>query len=254
MSEHAERTRQNTGRSQDKKAPRVPGGGEPTHQLVDNRREAVAQRMLQGIADGSPRTSRPRTIQRTINAVDQAKISNLVELNAALAQLKPPVPALTLPLMNVPHATAVMLDEVIEADKNYLYDELTQPEVIDYYTVPLQTKVNAHLTRPLNFLYQDHGNKHFFGGPKGTKFIGAKGTINAAFETLIQNHSREIRTAATNKFDLILPTDGTCPAKDDNRRPVRCIKIQLAYDADADRVEYHGYPYHVDEPLGLKHV
>jgi hypothetical protein len=173
-------------------------------------------------------------LQATFGNDHSTQLNSLASLNAALALLNPVVAAVTLAGVGVAGATAAMLDQVIAANKETLYDQIGQADVIAFYYGALATAVD---TQPPTYSYDTHGNKHFPGGPSGTKFSASKETVNPQLESLILAQIGRIRrdaAGAKTNYYYTLAGITQCRGKD--------LVIQINYNPATDTIDYHGYP------------
>jgi hypothetical protein len=206
---------------------------------------------LQAMADASATVRRAGALQemagrrddvtqRTIGSDYKTQLGTVGALNAALGALTPPVAAIG--LADFPAAigaSAAMLDRVIAGNTDMLYDTLTRAEVIAFYAAALLTERDTSQPR---FDYDSHGDKHFPGGPKGTKFTAGKGTVNPILEGILGAEIGRLRANANGAKTLYYytgPAIGECPAG-------HILTIQLDYDPATDTLGYHGYPDRFD--------
>lgn len=175
--------------------------------------------------------------QLTIDKDHRTRINSLVELNAALQRLNPRVDPIDLQNIGVIGVTAPMLDAIIKADNSELFDFMDFNEVILLYKAALTRAVNEMLP---TFTYDIHGDKHFPGGPAGTKFIkGTKADINRKIEELLKPLIGRIRRDANGQNRTYYYTgdlDPHCPPSYPN------LVVQVDYIAATDTINYHGYP------------
>jgi hypothetical protein len=168
---------------------------------------------------------------------NSTRLNTLTALNAALGNLNPAIPGLTLVGMAAPGATAAMLDSLIAADNTNLYDSMTAADLPDLAT-PLRALVNTH---PIAFQYDTHGDKHFPGGPAGTKFVmgttGTKAIVNTYLQNKINPLRGRIRRDANGVARTYYLTEGpgqyTGSAK---------LTVQVDYTASPEKITFHGYP------------
>lgn len=167
---------------------------------------------------------------------NSTRLNTLAALNAALANLNPALPALTLVGMAAPGATTAMLDSLVAADNTNLYDSMTAADLPDLAT-PLRALVNTH---PITFQYDPHGDKHFPNGPKGTKFVmgnATKGTVNTYLQNKIDPLRGRIRRDANGVTRTYYLTEG--PGQYTGAMK---LTVQVDYTASPEKITFHGYP------------
>ena len=173
-------------------------------------------------------------LQATFGKDFKTQLNSLASLNAALALLNPGVAAVTLAGVGVAGASAAMLDQVIAANTDTLYDGIVLADVIAFYSDALATAVD---TQAPTFSYDSHGDKHFPGGSAGTKFSDGKGEVNPQLESFIEAQIGRIRrdaAGAKTNYYYTLAGIAQCSGKD--------LVIQISYNPATDTIEYHGYP------------
>jgi hypothetical protein len=155
----------------------------------------------------------------------------------SLRTLNPSLPDIALPDLSVSGATTEMLNHVIQQDPLRLYDGLTRQQLLDRLKPLLTTRVSTH---PIRYDYETNGDKHFPGGPAGTKFTAGKDVVNPFLQGLMGQHLGRIRRYATGRRgnqNLYL-TDG--PNRYTNNMD---LTIQITYIlGPPERIAYHGYP------------
>lgn len=167
---------------------------------------------------------------------NSTRLNTLTQLNVALNNLVPPIPALTLVGMAAPGATTAMLDSVIAADGTNLYDSIVSADLPDLAT-PLRELVNTH---PIAFQYDVHGDKHFPGGPAGTKFVmgnATKATVNTYLQNKINPLRGRIRRDANGVARTYYLTEGPGQYTGQNK-----LTVQVDYTPAPERITFHGYP------------
>lgn len=181
------------------------------------------------------------------DATPQA-INNLNELNDELKDLKPSISGIALSMFEVKGANSAMLDHVIANNSTTLYDGIKRGDILQALKTDLTARVNNH---PITFTYDVHGDKHFPGGPAGTKFGGVKAVVNPALEALINPHIGRIRRDANGKAQTYYQTEPPQPYTNG-----QAVAIQVDYTAGSpDGITYHGYPrdvvaYRLSRTLG----
>lgn len=167
---------------------------------------------------------------------NSTRLNTLAALNAALGNLNPPIQALTLVGMVAPGATTAMLDSLIAADNTNLYDSMTAADLPDLAT-RLRALVNTY---PIAFQYDTHGDKHFPGGPPGTKFvmgIANKATVNTYLQNKIDPLRGRIRRDANGIARTYYLTEG--PGQYTGSKK---LTVQVDYTPSPERITFHGYP------------
>lgn len=161
-------------------------------------------------------------------------LTTLAALNAALNALNPPVPALMLVGMGAPGATVAMLDSLIAADNTNLFDSMTAADLPDLAT-PLRQLVSTY---PIAFQYDTHGDKHFPGGPPGTKFVqGSKAAVNPYLQNKINLLRGRIRRDANGVTRTYYLTEG--PGQYTGTMK---LTVQVDYTPSPEKITFHGYP------------
>lgn len=214
--------------------------------FADNRPDTIKQRKLQTMTENySTIQQRPakkasslavliqKNIQRMWDKYHQP-ITTQVNLNAALSQLVPPVRGMIPAQYRARGATLQMLDNAIAASNHTLYDTMSRGELLRNLRPLIDNEVT---TTVANYVYDNHGDKHFPGGPPGTKFNGNKNHVNSQLETLIAVQIGRIRRDAkghdqTYYYTLAGITE--CGNK--------ALTIQISYTYNDDTITYHGYP------------
>jgi hypothetical protein len=175
---------------------------------------------------------------------NHTQIQNLTQLNAKLAGLVPalvPPPPYNLGTFATLGANTAMLDAAIGASNFNLYDSLTSADLVLALQTPLAALVNTH---PAVFQYDTHGDKHFPGGPQGTKFNAGgvvqatKASINPLLTGLINPHRGRIRRDANGHNQTYYLTDSAKPWTVNG--PNLCIQVDYVYQPES--FGYHGYP------------
>jgi hypothetical protein len=214
--------------------------------LEDNRPEAIAQKELQELADNHSAIQRrptqknylladpmQKTIQRMLNK-DYTPINNQAALNAALLLLNPPVRGMIPAQYQARGATPQMLDAAIAASNFNLYDGMSRGELLR----ELRPRIDHEVTNTAaNYAYDPHGDKHFPGGPPGTKFNGGKAAVNPQLVALITAQIGRIRRDASGNNQSYYYTLAGIPECGGND-----LTIQVDYIYAGDIVTYHGYP------------
>jgi hypothetical protein len=165
---------------------------------------------------------------------DAKRAYTLANLNTKLAALTPAVTALTLADFGNP--TAEVLDTVITANESRLYDSISRETVIAFFTDELAAATPAPVA--ITYAYDTHGDKHFPGGKKGTKFTDGKSVINPLLEAIIAQNLARITTNAAGANQTYYYTSAgitQCPTG-------HALVIQIDYEHAANKITYHGYP------------
>lgn len=170
-----------------------------------------------------------------IDKDNRTRLNTLNDLNTALFKLKPEVTGIDMSMFAAPGATLAMLNKAISADNTVLHDGMKRADVLTALKPDLLKLVNTHPASA--YTYDTHGDKHFPGGPDGTKFTAGKGTVNPKLVNLIKAQIGRIRRDAKGRKQTYYYTlDGIpeCGGKD--------LTIQVDYDGLKDSITYHGYP------------
>lgn len=161
--------------------------------------------------------------------------NNLQALNNALRELNPPIDPIDLRSLEVPGANNLLLDRAIETADIVLYDNITQKEVLDDLKPVLERIINERDV--VNYKYDPHGDKHFRGGPPGTKFTADKDTVNPLSIDLIRPQIGRIRRDANGRNQTYYLT-----AQKNAYSNGMDITVQVDFDFRSDTITFHGYP------------
>lgn len=164
------------------------------------------------------------------------RLDTLAKLNAALQRLVPPVAQHALPGMGVAGATPAMLDACIAADHTTLYDSMGATDLPDF-TTPLRQNVDNFA---INFQYDPHGDKHFPGGPQGTKFVmgnASKVNVNTYLQNKINPMRGRIRRDANGVVRTYYLTEG--PGQ---YTGTSGLTVQVDFSPSPELITFHGYP------------
>ena len=162
-------------------------------------------------------------------------INNLHELNLAMAKLNPPNTGISVSQLEVKGASLPMLDLEIRANPTTLYNGMKRADVLQALKPGLAARVQTH---PITYAYDTHGDKHFEGGPQGTKFQGAKTVVNPFLVQKIAHELGRIRRHANGQKQTYYLSDA--PNQYTNGQ---AMAIQVDYEVSpAEKITYHGYP------------
>ena len=173
--------------------------------------------------------------EHMIDKDNKTKLNTLNDLNKALFKLKPEITGIDQSMLAVAGSNLTILNEAIRADNTTLHDGMKRADVINALKPDLVKLVNTHPAKA--YTYDSHGDKHFPGGPDGTKFTAGKSTVNPKLVNLIRPQLGRIRRDAKGANQTYYYTlDGIpeCGGKD--------LTIQIDYNAREDSIGYHGYP------------
>jgi hypothetical protein len=162
------------------------------------------------------------------------ELTTLHELNTAINQLTPPISGIDLSMFQVPGINRKIVDTAIQLCKNSLYDGMKRKEILEFLKTALEEQVS---TSPINYAYDTHGDKHFPGGPPGTKFTANKNVVNPKLVNLITSYKGHIRRDANGKDQTYYFTGQAIPESLGKN-----ITIQVSFCYDSDTLTYHGYP------------
>ncbi|MEH2399840.1 eCIS core domain-containing protein [Nostoc sp.] len=231
-----QRTGSEQGELQTKKSPSALTQSDPAN--VSYRLTVAQNKAQSGRLNPSksiPSISRPEhTIQRTIDKDNVTRLSDINALNTALFNLTPQITGISLDMLETPGATLAMLNMVINQNTDVLYNSMKRSEVLTFLKPALEQTVD---TKVPHYVYDTHGDKHFQGGPQGTKFQGDSQAVNPKLENLITSEIGRIRRHANGRdenYYYTLAGVAECRGMD--------LTIQLTYSAASDTVNYHGYP------------
>ena len=166
-------------------------------------------------------------------------LTNLTALNNALMRLKPGISGIDLTMLETKGANRLMLDLVITACHTGLYNSMKRGEVLAALKPLLAARVNTH---PITYTYDVHGDKHFDGGPQGTKFEGTKAHVNPLLTALIAPHVGRIRRHANGKVQTYYLTE---PVQTYTRGQQLAIQVDYT-PGPPDNIGFHGYPRDVN--------
>jgi hypothetical protein len=131
--------------------------------------------------------------------------------------------------------TIAILNAVIAANAMTLYNGIKRADVINAIKPPLAVAIN---NTPLAYTYDTHGDKHFPGGPQGTKFTGTAAVINPQLVNLIRPQVGRIRRDANGSNQTYYLTTGPTPYTGGQQ-----LAIQVDYQVGPpETITYHGYP------------
>ncbi len=176
------------------------------------------------------------------------QITNLHGLNTALMRLKPSITGIDLSMFQLKGVSAAMLDAEIAANQFSLYDSLKRGDLLAALKPGLTARVATH---PIAYAYDPHGDKHFEGGPAGTKFSAAKGVVNPFLQQKVAAHLGRIRRHANGKTKTYYLSE----APNQYTKGMQ-LAVQVDYEASpVEKITYHGYPrdvvaYVLSETLG----
>jgi hypothetical protein len=163
------------------------------------------------------------------------QLTNLHTLNAALMRLNPAITGIDTSMLQTRGVTTAILNAVILADALTLYNGIKRADVINAIKPPLALAVN---NTPITFAYDTHGDKHFPGGPTGTKFTGTAAVINPQLVNLIRPLVGRIRRDANGTTQTYYLTTGPTAYTGGQQ-----LAIQVDYEVGPpERITYHGYP------------
>jgi hypothetical protein len=166
---------------------------------------------------------------------DRKGIDNLTKLNPALLLLSPSISGIDLSMLEVKGASLAMLDAEIQASPCALYNGMKRTEVLTALRPGLAARVD---TFPIAYAYDTHGDKHFPGGPAGTKFTAGQGQVNPTLEAKITPLLGRIRRHANGAVQTYYLTDW--PTLHTGGQDL-CIQIDYVPDRP-ETITYHGYP------------
>ncbi|MGC2657185.1 MAG: hypothetical protein WA324_04340 [Bryobacteraceae bacterium] len=131
--------------------------------------------------------------------------------------------------------TVAIMNHAIAANPMILYNGMKRSEVLTALKTGLVALVNTH---PLTYTYDTHGDKHFPGGPAGTKFTGTKLQVNPLLVALITPELGRIRRDANGSAQTYYLS--STPMMYTNGQQ---LAIQVDYvPGPPETITYHGYP------------
>jgi hypothetical protein len=161
------------------------------------------------------------------------QINDLHTLNAALMRLD--ITGIDRSMLQTRGATIAILNAVIAASPFTLYERIKRSDVIDAIKPALALAVN---NTPIAFTYDTHGDKHFPGGPAGTKFTGTAAVINPQLVNIIRPQVGRIRRDANGTKQTYYLTTGVQTYTNGQQ-----LAIQVDYEVGPpEQITYHGYP------------
>lgn len=161
-------------------------------------------------------------------------INDLNQLNIAMTRLTPAITGISSSMLEVPAATAPMLNAEIAANTLTLYNGMKRADILTKLKPGLTARVN---TTAMAYSYDVHGEKHFPGGPKGTKFNAGKDVVNPILQALIDGQRGRIRRDAKGTKQSYYLTSGAIPQSGGSN-----ICIQVDYLPHPELITFHGYP------------
>jgi hypothetical protein len=168
----------------------------------------------------------------------QTVLSTLAELNDALRKVEPEITGISSSMMETPGTSLHFMNLAIAQTQGGIYDGLTRGDLLTELRPELATVID---TEAPTFTYDTHGDKHFPGGPQGTKFSAAAGTVNPILEGIILPNIGRIRrnaNGANATYYLTQAGINECPNGQD-----LTIQVDFIYnDYAIDTISYHGYP------------
>jgi hypothetical protein len=165
-----------------------------------------------------------------------SRLDNLKDLNGALSKLNPKIDNLSKADFSLPFVSDAMLNKAIADCKDGLYDGIQREDILEPLNKALQDLINTQEASA--YTYDTHGDKHFPGGPQGTKFNKPKTTVNPKLVALIKPEIGRIRRDAKGKDQTYYLT-ATRGITECGGKP---LTIQVDYDFSKDSITYHGYP------------
>jgi len=162
------------------------------------------------------------------------QLNSLTTLNFALLRLDPSISGIALSDMQTTGANVPIFDFVIGADATTLYNGIKRGELIRILQPALAARVNTH---SITLTYDTHGDKHFPGGPPGTKFTAGKTVVNPVLETLIRAQIGRIRRDANGRSQTYYLSE-----RPNQYTNGESFAIQIDYTASPEGITYHGYP------------
>ena len=208
--------------------------------------EANAARVVRGPLSqhrqpsASPRPVGKTIIQRMFDTQRHAghALQDQNSLNRALFGLEPEITGVSVDMFETPGASRRLLDQAIRQNTTQLYDGMKRVEILEALRPELRQLVNNVLA---TFTYDTHGDKHFPGGPPGTKFRqgSVAAVVNPVLEgiitPLVGRIRRDARGANANYY-LTQSGIPQCPAGYGH------LTIQITFNPASDEINYHGYP------------
>lgn len=165
-----------------------------------------------------------------------AQLNTLHDLNEALKSLTPSISGIDLSMFATPGANIPMLDFVIAHSNASIYNGMKRSEIVDALKPQLTTRID---TQPIPLIYDVHGDKHFAGGPAGTKFSGAKTVVNPFIEELVAPLAGRIRRDAAGRT---APYTYYLTARPNQYTGKQSLVVQIDYTPSPESLTYHGYP------------
>ena len=174
--------------------------------------------------------------QRVIRGANYERIESLVQLNKALLNLSPSISGISVDMLNCKGANVKFLDAAILIANLDLYNGIRRGDIIKKLS-PLVEEIICNTS--FNFEYDSHGDKHFPGGPRGTKFTANKDTVNPKIEEIINKYKGQIRKYANGEEVTLYYTGDRI---DECPKDIRGLTIQLTFSPSSNTVQYHAYP------------
>jgi hypothetical protein len=180
--------------------------------------------------------------------VPAVPLTTLDTLNAALMRLQPSISGIGSAMLEVPGMSTTMLNAEIAGNPFTLYNGVKRADVLNALRPGLANRVNND---PINFVFDQHGEKHFPGGPPGTKFTAGQAIVNPILTGMINPHRGSIRRHANGQVKTYYLTAPAIAHSDG-----ATIAIQVDYTPDPESIGFHGYPranlavFRLSETLG----
>jgi hypothetical protein len=162
------------------------------------------------------------------------QLLNLHDLNEALKNLKPSIAGIDLSMLGVPGINRNMMNIAVKTCQEHLYHGIKRQDVISLLKKLCNNLVE---TTQAEYIYDTHGDRHFPGGPPGTKFLSGKTVVNPKLEEIINPHIGQIRRDANGKEQSYYLTKSGIPECGNSN-----LTIQVDFNAATDTITYHGYP------------
>lgn len=204
--------------------------------LEDNRHTASLQRKRLTGTEPKAQVNAASTapVQRMIDKDFHTQINNDAQLQVALGNLVPPVRGMIAAQYEARGATPAMLNAAIAASNLNLYDGMSRGELLR----ELRPRVDHEVANTAaTYHYDPHGDKHFPGGPPGTKFTAGAAVVNPILRQIIAAQIARIRRDAhghNQTYYYTLAGIPQCAGRD--------LTIQVDYNYAHDSITYHGYP------------
>lgn len=180
------------------------------------------------------------------------QVCNLNELNNVLQHLTPSISGVSSDMFHKYSDIADFLNAAIMESHYVVIDGIKRTDLFKEIDPILMRYAENNNFRKIE--YDTHGDKHFVGGPNtGTKFKGAKESVNKILTDVIDKNKEKIRSIperseqSVELYVQLIDSFQVCPDGYD------MITIQVSYDKANDSIVFHGYPDNIGKTGVCRH-